>query len=178
MQERFIEEVPRSKEALLRVLREESDPQRRADALSLLAYLRSGPEVAKTAEEGLWDPDDRVREAAMRIFSDIVVYRKGVSVPVAKIAEAMDYPSVDDRTRALAVMLGLASHPRYSDFVLQKASAQVLKLLRMKNSSNHDMALTTLRMLSSKDYGGSDFAAWEDWVKKARKGEIAVPKKR
>jgi len=178
LQDRFVQEVPSNKQSLLRVFKEDRDPQRRADALNLLAYLRSGPEVSETAELGMTDPDDRVREAAMRMFSDMAVYRKDAPLPAEKIARVLDYPSVDDRTRALAVMLGLAGHPVYRKFALQSASTQVLKLLRMRNSSNHDMALTVLRMLSQKDLGGTDFQGWEEAIREARKAESQASDKK
>jgi hypothetical protein len=171
LQDRFIDGVPKNKEALLKIMREDADPQKRADALVLLAYLPVGLEVASVAELGLSDPDDRVREAAMRVFSDITVYKPDVSIPVEKVAQVLDYPSVDDRTRTLAVMLGVANHPLYRRFLLQSASTQVLKLLRAMNSSNHEMALTALRMLSGENYDGRDYDAWENWVQKARQAE-------
>ncbi|HAH07043.1 MAG TPA: hypothetical protein DCM05_11050 [Elusimicrobia bacterium] len=176
LQDQFIEKVPKNKDLLLQVMREDADAQKRADALVLLAYLKDGIEVSKAAELGLSDPDDRVREAAMRVFSDIIVYKSDVSVPVEKIAQVMDYPSVDDRTRALAVMLGIANHPLYRRFLLQSGSTQVLKLLRTKNSSNHEMALTALKMLSGENHDGRDYDAWEACVQRARKADLEEKK--
>ncbi|MBI5242962.1 MAG: HEAT repeat domain-containing protein [Elusimicrobia bacterium] len=178
LQDRFIAEVPSSKDVLLRALSEDADPQRRADALVLLAYLKSGADVARAAETALSDPDDRVREAAMRVISDISVYRQDVPLSIEKAADVMDYPSVDDRTRALAVMLGVANHPRYRRFLLQSASTQVLKLLRMMNASNHDMAYTVLKMLSGESYGSREYEAWENWLQKARKADAEQPEQK
>lgn len=176
LQDQLIEKVPKNKDLLLQVMREDADPQKRADALVLLAYLKDGIEVARAAELGLSDPDDHVREAAMRVFSDLIVYKPDVNCPVEKIAQVLDYPSVDDRTRALAVMLGLANHPVYRRFLLQSASTQVLKLLRAKNSSNHEMALTALKMLTGDNFDGRDYDAWEASVQKARKADSEAKK--
>lgn len=178
LQDRFIAEVPNSRDTLLRVLNDDADPQRRADALVLLAYQKDGMDVARAAETALSDPDDRVREAAMRIFSDLSVYRQDIPISIEKVADVMDYPSVDDRTRALAVMLGVANHPQYRRFLLQSGSAQVLKLLRLMNPSNHEMAYTVLKMLSGETYGSRDYAAWENWLQKARKADAEQPEKK
>ncbi|MFA6029377.1 MAG: HEAT repeat domain-containing protein [Elusimicrobiota bacterium] len=167
LQDRFVAEVAAQKEALIAVLRGDADSAKRSSALYLLAYLRDPSQVNAAVSLGLTDPDDRVREAAMRVYSDMAVYRRDVALPVEKISEALDYPSVDDRTRALAVMIGLADHPLHREFVVKNASTQILRLLRLHNASNHDMALTALRMLTGQDFG-RDNDAWDAWVQKMR----------
>lgn len=171
LEDRFIAEVPAAKSALARILNEDRDPVRRAQALYLLSYVKDGQELAAWALPGVFDPDERVREAAMRIFGDIAVYRRETPLPVGKIAEVLDFPLVDDRTRGLAVLVGLADHPVYRSFILQHAAAQVVKLLRLKNPSNHDMAYTVLQMLSGEKFPPRDYEAWENWLQKARQAD-------
>ena len=171
LEERFINEVPVHKDALARILNEDGDPARRAHALFLLSYLKEGQELSAAILPGVVDHEERVREAAMRVFGDIAVYHRETPLPVAKIADVLDFPLVDDRTRGLAVLVGLADHPVYRGFILQHAAQQVLKLLRLKNSSNHDMAYTVLQMLSGERFPPRDYDAWEAWLQKARQAD-------
>ncbi|MEK9144978.1 MAG: HEAT repeat domain-containing protein, partial [Elusimicrobiota bacterium] len=171
LEDRFIAEVPVHKDALARILNEDGDPARRAQALYLLSYLKEGQELAAAILPGIVDPDERVREAALRVFGDIAVYHRETPLPVAKIAEVLAFPLVDDRTRGLAVLVGLADHPVYRGYILQHAAQQVLKLLRLKNPSNHDMAYTVLQMLSGERFPPRDYEAWEAWLQKARQAD-------
>jgi hypothetical protein len=171
LQDRFREEVPQHQEKLARIAAEDPDPMRRSAALCLSTYLRSAREVVQTVSQGLTDPDERVREAALRVFADIALYRREIDLPVKLFLAAADRPSVAERNRVLAVFLALADHPRYRQALIYGAEEPLLRMMRMRNAADHDMADTVLRILSGESYG-RDYAAWKTWFRKAREGSL------
>jgi hypothetical protein len=171
LQDQLIEGAPAQEEGLKRVLIEDRDPAERVDAVFCLAHLKQGAKAVSAIEAALTDPDERVREAALGVFTDMAVYRREEALPVDKMAALMDFPSVDDRTRGLAAMISLADHPVYRRFVLEKASEKALRILKLRNPSNRDSALMVLRLLSGKNFG-TDAVAWRLWLQEARRADL------
>jgi len=169
--------VPRSEKLLAQILREEKDPKRRAAALYLLSFLDDGPSVANYAADGLFDSDTKVREAATAIFSDIAVYHKNVPIPIHKVVRLLNSPYPEDRGRALALMLSLADNADYESFLITTVAQDILKLLRVRNEANHDMAHTVMTILSGEDFSDKDYDAWDNWLWKTRKERAAKAQK-
>lgn len=167
LESRFVIEVPNQREALLRVLRQDADGRRRAAALYLLSYSRNGGEVCSLAGDALLDPDPQVREAGMRILSDIALHHPDIRIPVERVLGALNYPYSEDRTRALAVLLALAESKEYRAWLLERAVPRLLRLLRLKHPANHSMAHAVLGMLSKKTIDERDYGSWEDWYRTA-----------
>lgn len=164
LDDEFSDRVPKYRDLLVRIMQEDKDPERRAIALYLLTYLRVGAEVSRVVSRALLDPSPRVRDAAFDVFNDIAVEHREVPVPIHEIARAMDFPYPEDRLHALAVMLSLADHDDYRDFLLHSASKRIVKHLRLKNPSTQEMAHTVLTLLSGESYGSRDYDAWEKWL--------------
>lgn len=161
---KFISEAERSKGGLKEVLSKDSDPRKREAALYALSYLPDGQEVAGIMVESLGDPDELVRGAALQVLSDISVYHKEVLLDVDKVIPALDFPSSSDRSKALAVLVGMSTNAIYRPAVLQKATPHLLRLLKLLQPSNHDLTYALLGMLSNEIYGRRDYDLWEKWV--------------
>ena len=165
--------MPKQEELLTKILREDHEPKNRSFALYLLAYLESGPKVMEHVNYGLLDPADEVRDAGMDILTDIAIFQKDIALPIELVIKMLDFPSPNDRSRALSLMLTLASRKDYRDHLLFQASDQFLKLLRSKHPTNHEMAHIVLRLLAGEDFPERDYNAWDQWVWKARRKNIS-----
>ncbi|MFC1680131.1 hypothetical protein ACFL2T_07990 [Elusimicrobiota bacterium] len=167
LEQQFAKRVPDYKDLLVKIMREDKSSKRRASAVYLLSYLNEGAEVSRLVGRGLLDPSQRVREAVFNVFNDIAVQHREVPLPIHEIARAMDFPYPGDRLHALAVMLSLADHDDYRDFLVTSASDRIVKHLRLKNPSTQEMAHTVLTLLSGESHGSRDYDAWEKWLWKA-----------
>lgn len=168
LEDRFVEQAPAHKDTLVRILDEDKDPSHRANAAYLLAYCKNGSELSHMLQNSLTDADSEVRSAAMQVYADLGVYHKDVPLPIERIAVMLDYPTVEDRSKALAVMVAVADHPAYRSFLVRSVAESTIKLLRLRQPANHDMAYAFLSLLSKETYGSTDFAAWRAWLGKAK----------
>lgn len=163
-EKQFLAGAAKHKAGLRDVLNKDSDPRKREAALYALSYLPDGQEVAGVMTESLADPDEIVRGAALQVLSDISVYHKEVLLDVDKVIPALDFPSSSDRSKALAVMVGMSGNSIYRAAVLRKATPHLLRLLKLLQPSNHDLTYALLGMLSNEIYDRRDYEAWEKWV--------------
>lgn len=169
LEDRFIAMVPERKGELIRVFRDEKSPERRAEAVYLLSYISNAKDVLLLLQDALQDPDLEVRAAAMRVFSDMAIYHKDVVLPIEQLTAALDYPTVEDRNKALAVMVGLADNPLYRAYLLRHAAENLVRLLELKQPANHDLAYAVLMVLSKENFSGTDYDAWRQWAAKAKR---------
>lgn len=167
-EERFISGVPPKKERFLTIIRDDKDPVHRANAVYLLSYSGSASELASYLKVVLQDPHPEVRSAALKVYADLAVNQKELSLPVELIGAALDYPTVEDRNKALAVLIALADREAHRPFLLSHAAERCLKLLRLTQPANHDLAYAVLLGLSKENYPARDYAAWEGWIARAK----------
>ncbi|MBI4424333.1 MAG: HEAT repeat domain-containing protein [Elusimicrobia bacterium] len=172
-EERFVSQVQEHKQALLQVLRLERDPAKRARAVLLLGYLQDGNESAKLIAEALDDPAVEVRSAALRVYADYAVYHQDVFLPVTKIEAALDYPEAEDRSKAMAVVAGMASNRVHRRFLIMKMGAKILQLLESPHPATQDTAYAALGILSKEAYDRRDVVSWKRWLERARAEEAA-----
>lgn len=160
---RFVDGARGDKTALLSVLTQDAQPWRRAAALYVLSYGQDGPKISRLASDALLDPAPEVRRAALDILSDIALYHKDVPVDVARVLSVLDYPLTSDREKAMSVLVGLADRPAYRSYITARAAPDLVRLLRLSQPSNHDLAFTLLAMLSQQSYDQHDYDAWARW---------------
>lgn len=163
-EERFMKGSPANKGKLLKVLASDADPADRSAAVYLLSYVREGKPTADLMLDSLSDPSAEVRSAALQVLSDIVVYHREVFVEVHRLLPALDFPTVSDRSKSLAVLVGLADNPDYQPYLISRAGPRLLELLKQRQPSVHDLAYTILGMLSKESFPRRDYKAWTDWV--------------
>jgi hypothetical protein len=160
----------RKYKALLRdIATDDVDAKHRAAALYLLAHADDVPLVLPLLGRSIFDPDEMVRNAGMRMLAGMSLAGKDVDYPIRDIIAALDFPATTDRNKAGAVLSGLVQFPRYRDAIVKQALPTVLQLLKLQQPNNHGFAWEILKKASGKDYGERDYTAWEAWAAQARR---------
>jgi hypothetical protein len=179
-QQKLAQGAEGQKKSLAVLIKDDADPARRAAALFAYSYIQDGAEVAKAALDSLQDPSVDVRSAGLQILSDIAVYHKSVKLDISRIIDALDYPTVSDRSKALGMLVALADAPDYRSIMLTKAAPKLLPLLRLEQPSNHDLAFTVLSVLSQASFDSHDYEGWAKWVDDhaSGKAQLEAPKKK
>lgn len=174
-EELFIASAKESKEALIQVMLLERDPAKRAWATFLLSYLPDAGEAARIVVDALDDGDVEVRGAALRVFADYAVHHQAVPLPLAKLRAALDFPTDDDRTKAMAVVAGLASNPAHRRFLILKAGGDILRLMQSRQPAISDTAYAAIGILSGQEIDRRDLPSWERWLERAKAQELDKP---
>lgn len=166
----FVEAASKRRPVLLKAAREEADPKKRAAAVYLLSYSPEGKATADALLGLLQDADALVRTAALEVLSDVATHHRDVFVDVVKVLPALDYPSTNERVKAMGVLIGLIDHPDSRPYIISRAAPRLIELLKQQQPSVHDLAYTLLALLSKESFGRRDYAAWSSWaVKQAPK---------
>lgn len=174
-EQKFATSAKEHKDGLLKVLREEREPARRATAVYLLGYLPDANEAARLIAEALDDAEVEVRGAALRVYADFAVHHKEVFLPITRLPSALDYPTADDRNKAMAVVAGMASNPIHRRFLILKTSDRILRLMQSRQPSISDTAYAAIGILTGESFDRRDHVSWERWLERAKAQEEAKP---
>jgi hypothetical protein len=69
----------------------------------------------------------------------------------------------------MGLMVPLSDRPVYREVML-KAAPRLAALLKLSQPESRDLAYTLLEILSKKNFGNQDYAAWDAWAEKAAGG--------
>lgn len=172
-EELFSREVPAKHDVLAAVLERDAAPERRAAAAFLLAHDTVPGRVAEALLPAVRDLDGAVRNNAMRVLIALA-RREDVEIPVAPIADALDFPGTTDRNKAGYVLLGLAQRAAARPVIIEAAGPILLDMLELEQPNNHDPAYELLKLLSGRDYGERDYDAWRAWYEGATAGSTGA----
>jgi hypothetical protein len=159
--------VPKNKERIIEVLRNDKDAEKRAAAAFLLAHIQDGSELVKILIPSIYDSNSGVRNNVMRVLGSTLEKVEVSDFPVDKIIIALDFPSESDRNKALYVLLSLAKQPKYAKYISQHAGKQLIDELKMSQPNLHGNSYAVLTRISGQEYGERDYKAWQDWLSKA-----------
>jgi hypothetical protein len=162
--ERFTREVPKYRQQILRVLRSDRDPQNRAAAAFLLGHLQDAQWVANALSPATTDPNATVRNNALRVLIMLAHRTPPVSIPLAPILRALQFPATSDRNKAGYVLAALADRPENREPIRRQVGPVLLEMLQLEQPNNHDPAFEVLRKISGRDFAERDYAAWRDWL--------------
>ncbi len=165
---KFVQQSAPNRKQLLGVLAKEADPAKRVAAVYLLAYLPSGKDVVEIAIDSLADPDESVRGAGLQVLADMGVYHKEVYFDISRVIKALDFPTTGDRGKAMAVLIGVAEDPARKGSIIALGGDHLIRLLKLKQPINHDMAYTLLILLSKESHNRRDYKSWEAWLASQR----------
>jgi hypothetical protein len=168
LEAKFVLQAPIHQERLRKVLAGDGDAAKRTAAVYLLTYLTEGKQVSQAMQQALVDPEPSVRAAALEVYADMALHHKEVTLPIEWLQAALDFPTVQDRQKALAVFLVLAGNPSYRQYLVDNVGDTLLKLLRLKTPSNHNFAYSALTVLTGEKHDSRDYAVWQGWLDKAR----------
>ena len=160
----FDKKVPENKLQLIQILRQDENPKKRAAAAFLLAHITNGKELIEILTPSIQDPDGEVRNNVMRVLGIIAIKSKNLEFPIKQIVSALDYPLVQDRNKALFVLAFIANQPRYSEYILQHASSELIDNLKMSQPDVHSLAYQILVIMSGKKFSERDYQAWTSWI--------------
>lgn len=177
-EEKFIAQAKDHKDALVKVMRGDKAAAKRANAVYLLSYLPDANESSKLLADALDDPEADVRGAALRVYADYAVHHKSVFLPIMKLQASVDFPTADDRKKAMAVVAGMASNADHKRFLITKVGRRMLNLLQSQQPGMGDTAWAALGILSGESFDRRDTVSWERWLERAiaqeASGEPAV----
>ena len=156
--------VPKDKEKLKAILREDERATYRADAAFLLAHISDPNELVQALLPMIRDSDAMVRNNAMRVLSQLAEERKEVAIPIRPFLDALDFPDTTDRNKSLATLDALAGRPENQGILLREAGPKLVRILRLLQPNNHDYAYGILKKISGKDFGERNYDMWLQWL--------------
>lgn len=153
---------------ILKTLRSDPDPERRAAAALMVGHFRNADDLFRVLTPAVSDPDDGVRNNAMRVILTTMMKTKKSNVSIAPFLDMLNSPYVTDRNKALWIILQAAGSPAVNQEIITKGKDNLISLLRLKQPNNHEVAWSILKKISNKNYGEYDIAAWQNWIDSAQ----------
>lgn len=165
---RFVAKAPGARDALLRVLREDADADRRAAVPYVLGYAGTPEQVIGWLVPFFKDPDSGVRNNVVR---SVLAFQEGLDRPVVDLSvvfDAMSMPGVSDRNKGtyLLEMVLVKLTPdelkaRRAE-VLQKVGTLLVDMSAYQQPINREPAVKVLRLLSGEDFERPE--QWRQWL--------------
>lgn len=163
--ETFDRLVPDEVDRLRDVLRNDADAAKRASAAYLLAHSRDPVVTAEALADAILDPSHLVRNAAMRVLGQMGRdSERAQLIPLGPILQAVSFPTVYDRNKALTTLRWLIGTPERKRTTAEGIGPELLALLRLGTEANHGPAHEVLRRLSGESHGARDYEAWNAWL--------------
>jgi hypothetical protein len=166
IQERFVTFAKRDLGQLRRVLQSSGDAAHRALAALVLGYAPDKPAVVEDLVYGISDPDEEVRNNAMRALMVFAAMDPGVSgsvprIPSEPFVALLNSAVWSDRNKASAALMFLtAKHdPELLAKLREKSLASLIEMARLKVAGHAYAAFIILGRMT----GYSDEAAQALW---------------
>lgn len=165
---RFVEKVPRVQDALTRVLREDSNRDKRASAAFLLAYAASPEQLAARLVPSIRDPDGLVRNNVLRV---LLATQKQADHPLVEVATAVDalsLPETTDRNKSLYLLRMLLEDLKPEALQAQRAplirqlGSQLVSMASLQQPIIRDPAIDVLKLLSGENHQTAE--QWKAWL--------------
>ena len=147
---------------LVRVLRSDSVPDRRAAAVFVLAHMQDPARLVSILTPALDDPSSVVRNNVLRVFWQVALRDSVPALPMDAVLARLDDPESDVRNKAALVTAAAAQREEFRAAIL-RGGARLLSLLRLNQPNNHEPAWQALQAVSGRDFGDRDYDAWDRW---------------
>ncbi len=157
--------VQKDKQLVLRTLKLDLDPSRRAVAALLVGHFTDPNEIVTVLLSYVQDPDLSVRNNAIRVIGETIFRGKLKSIPVEPFITLLDSPVVSDRNKSLLVLLSLIDSTEVKAQLRAHGVSRLLRLIALKQPNNHDVAYLLLKKISEKNFGERDLISWQAWAK-------------
>jgi len=163
----FSEGVKKNEKALVTILNDSAQMDDRASAAYLLAYLNDPQKVALYLVPAIKDPEPLVRNNALRVLGDIAERNKEVVLPSKPLIEALNFPRASDRSKAVFVVMMMASgSQQVREDLVKEGVPTLLAMLKGNQPDQRDFSHNILRKISGKEFPVSDYLAWKNWYQK------------
>ena len=176
-QEKMLEMVPPNYDVLVKALREDKDPVKRAECATLLGYAKDKKAVIIPLEAALKDPVAEVRASAARSLVPIAYLSAHTDVPfpLDPVMEMAHYPNASDRAKSVAIMLQLSYDPKYHAPIREHVGGILAEMAAAHQPAQMEHSVTLLTIITGEQYG-KDPAKWEAWWKAQQAGTWKPPK--
>jgi hypothetical protein len=175
-QKRFTEVAAANLPVLRDVLRNSSDPEQRAIAAYILGYARRKRDVVDDLQYAMQDPDDGVRNNAMRALGAILVLASRdpgleIQVPPTWFVEMLNSIFWTDRNKAVMVLLNLTDKRQQNviDLIRERAIPSLAEMARWTSLQHAIGPFTLLGRVG----GLSDEQIQQAWTKGDREQVIS-----
>jgi hypothetical protein len=147
--EHFARQVPLSFEALVQILRRDSDLHQRAAAAFLLAYGCDAQVVADAELASIRDPSFLVRNNTLRVLCLLPERaRQPVRIAVEPLLDALSFPMTSDRNKAANALFSVLVRDSSAQALVRSRVQPVLKrMAALEQPNNRVPALEILRVL-------------------------------
>ncbi|MFL5345486.1 MAG: HEAT repeat domain-containing protein [Hyalangium sp.] len=164
----FVEKVPKEQDALVQVLREEEDGEKRAAAAFLLAYAATPEKGVQLLVPFIRDPDGGVRNNVLRVMIATQEKADHPLVDIATVVDALSMPQTSDRNKACYLLSYLLDDLKPEELQAQKAplirqlGEQLVTMAGMQQPINREPAVEVLQKLSGESYENPE--QWKAWL--------------
>ncbi len=163
----FLDGVKKHEAALVEIQANDKRADWRANASFLLAYLTDGKKVISYMRDRIKDSDAEVRNNALRVLGDIAEFHTELIIPIQPVLEALRFPRVSDRSKALYVIYLSALHSQDTrNQILKSSVPEILTIIESKQIDHKELAHGILRKISGKEYANTDITSWKTWFNK------------
>lgn len=159
----FNEGAVKQKSFIIKTIKNDPDPERRAAAVFLTSHFKDPKEIIAVLSNSLTDEYEGVRNNVMRVMAETVEKSHAKIDPLPIIA-TLDSPVTTDRNKALYVLIAVADNPGYHSVIREKGSEKLISLLALNQPNNGEMAHILLKKISGKQYSRTDLSAWKNWA--------------
>lgn len=146
----------------------ENDPilDRRRAAIFLLAYFKDPHQIAQILEKTLCDKNYYIRHDTLRVYGELYPKAPDIEFDINRVLLSLKADHVAERNKALIFINEIVTHQKYQQEVKQQAALQLVKLLRLKQPNNHDLAYEILVKISRHPYSAQAITVWDEWAHK------------
>lgn len=142
--ERFNQGAIAERAAILKILKQDPIIERRMAAVMLVGHFKNPQEIIQILFPYVHDPDDGVRNNAMRVIGDTMRHSKYTDIDVRPFIRLLLSPYVTDRNKALLVLSQAAESPKQRKIILQLGRIYLEHLAQLKQPNNRNFAVSIL----------------------------------
>jgi hypothetical protein len=146
--EYFRRTVPLQQEQIDAALQDEKYLMRQRAAIFLLTYCRNHAFISKSLTSLLNHPNRFIQHDALRVLGEFLKHYPHTRVSIHKISEFLQSDDVAVRHKALIVLEILAHEPQNHQLIKINAQAALLRLLKLKQPNNHNLAQKILNLMT------------------------------
>lgn len=174
----FVEGVAKHSSELLQIASEDKRTDYRAAAVYLLPYWKKdGKKVVDAMVKRIRDPEPLVRNNALRVLGDIAEFHPDLVIPRKPVLEALNFPRVSDRSKALYLTYVATVHSaEWKEDLIKGAVPTLLTLMASQQPDHREISHGVLKKISGKDFAATDLKSWNKWAS-TLKAERDVAKK-
>jgi hypothetical protein len=163
----FLDGVKKHQAELVQIQSQDRRGEFRGAATFLLAYLKDGKKVVQLMVDRIKDPDDLVRNNALRVLGDIAEFHQQYVIPLNPVLEALYFPRVSDRSKSVYVVFQMVSNSQEArDEVLKTTVPELIRIMASKQPDHRELAHGILTKISGQKFGPTDLRAWNNWYAK------------